>query len=277
MKERILITVKTYPVLSRKHAELVCTAGVTELGECWRLYPVKFRQLQDPQKYRKYQWVEAYVEKSESDNRPESYKIIHDSLKTLGEPLPPDNFWSARKAAFLEKVEIHTSLDDLIARAHANEVSLAAFRPARILKFDVESVPGVWDADKLAELEREKRQLQLFDDEESVARQFAVVEKIPYKFSYQFEDCNGRKSKLMIEDWEIGNLFRNCCRDADGDEAVAVEKVRAKYWGDFVVSGEYDVTLILGTTLTFHRKKAPNPFVIIGVFYPKMDRQGQIL
>ena len=33
--ERILITVKTYPVLSRKYAELVCTAGVTEAGE-WR-------------------------------------------------------------------------------------------------------------------------------------------------------------------------------------------------------------------------------------------------
>lgn len=276
MKERILITVKTYPVLSRKYAELVCTAGVKESGEWRRLYPIKFRQLQDPQKYRKYQWIEADVEKSESDGRPESYKIIHDSLRMIGEPLPSDNFWSARKAAFLEKVEIHTSLQDLIRRAHDNELSLAAFRPARILKFNVESVPGTWDADKLAELEREKRQLQLFDDEESVARQFEVVEKIPYKFSYRFEDVNGRESMLMIEDWEIGNLYRNCRRDAGGDEAIAVEKVRAKYWGEFVASGQYDITLILGTTLAYHRKKAPNPFVIIGAFYPKVDNQGQL-
>jgi hypothetical protein len=30
MREKILITVKTYPILSQKYAELVCTAGVNE-------------------------------------------------------------------------------------------------------------------------------------------------------------------------------------------------------------------------------------------------------
>ena len=70
MRERVLITVKTYPVLSRKYAELVCTAGVTEAGEWRRLYPIQFRQLQDGQKYRKYQWVEADIEKSDTDDRP---------------------------------------------------------------------------------------------------------------------------------------------------------------------------------------------------------------
>ena len=43
--ERILITVKTYPTLSKKYAELVCTAGVNETGEWRRIYPVPFRQL----------------------------------------------------------------------------------------------------------------------------------------------------------------------------------------------------------------------------------------
>jgi len=31
-RERILITVKTYPTLSRKHGETVCTAGIREDG-----------------------------------------------------------------------------------------------------------------------------------------------------------------------------------------------------------------------------------------------------
>ena len=43
MKERILITVKTYPTLSLKYAELVCTAGVNERGEWRRIYPIQFR------------------------------------------------------------------------------------------------------------------------------------------------------------------------------------------------------------------------------------------
>ncbi len=78
MKEKILITVKTYPTLSRKYAELVCTAGVNESGEWRRIYPVRFRQLLDDQKYRKFQWIEAEIEKSCIDRRPESYQIVRE-------------------------------------------------------------------------------------------------------------------------------------------------------------------------------------------------------
>jgi len=80
----------------------------------------------------------------------------------------------------------------------------------------------------------------------------------------------------MIEDWEIGALYWNCLRDCHGDENTAIAKVREKYWGKFVQSGEYDLTLVLGTTLEHHRKKAKNPFVIISVFYPKIDLQGRL-
>lgn len=64
---------------------------------------------------------------------------------------------------------------------------------------------------------------------------------------------------MMIEDWEIGALYWNCLERANGDEAV--EKVRAKYWNAFVESGDYDLTLVLGTTLQHHNKRAPNPYV----------------
>ena len=42
-QERILVTVKTYPTLSRKYGETVCTAGVREDGTWVRMYPVPFR------------------------------------------------------------------------------------------------------------------------------------------------------------------------------------------------------------------------------------------
>src|SRR3989449_11719239 len=44
-KERVLITVKTYPTLSRKYGETVCTAGVREDGSWGRVYPVPFRRV----------------------------------------------------------------------------------------------------------------------------------------------------------------------------------------------------------------------------------------
>ena len=56
--ERILITVKTYPTLSRKHGETVCTAGIREDGTWVGLYPVPFRRLGEMEQYRKFDWVE---------------------------------------------------------------------------------------------------------------------------------------------------------------------------------------------------------------------------
>ena len=84
MTEKILITVKTYPTLSKKYAELVCTAGVNEAGEWRRIYPVRFRQLNTASKYKKFQWIEAELEKSNSDNRPETYRIKNpDTIKLM--------------------------------------------------------------------------------------------------------------------------------------------------------------------------------------------------
>ena len=54
-KERILITVKTYPTISKTHGELVCTAGIREDGSWVRLYPVPFRRMEDYKKFEKYQ------------------------------------------------------------------------------------------------------------------------------------------------------------------------------------------------------------------------------
>ena len=81
----------------------------------------------------------------------------------------------------------------------------------------------------------------------------------------------------MIEDWEIGALYWKCLRSSRGDEAEAVCKVKMKYWDEFVLSKRFSPALILGTTLEYHNKKAPNPFVIIGVLAPPLDLQQRLL
>lgn len=40
---KVLIAVKTYPTLSAKYDELVCTAGFKEDGTWIRVYPIPFR------------------------------------------------------------------------------------------------------------------------------------------------------------------------------------------------------------------------------------------
>src|SRR5688572_10896734 len=71
--ERLLITVKTYPTLSRKYGETVCTAGIRADGTWVRLYPVPFRRLNQKEQYRKFDWVELDARKSTSDIRPETF------------------------------------------------------------------------------------------------------------------------------------------------------------------------------------------------------------
>ena len=45
---RVLIAVKTYPTLSEKYDELVCTAGFLEDGTWIRIYPVSYTHLTLP-------------------------------------------------------------------------------------------------------------------------------------------------------------------------------------------------------------------------------------
>lgn len=61
--KRIFIVVKTYPTISKKYSELVCTAGILEDGSWIRLYPITFRKLDIEQKYPKYTWISVRVEK----------------------------------------------------------------------------------------------------------------------------------------------------------------------------------------------------------------------
>lgn len=278
MIERILITVKTYPTLSSKYAELVCTAGVNENGDWRRIYPVRFRQLQDGSQYKKYQWIEADIQKSTTDGRPESFKIVNpDSLRLICDPLPTTNKWQARKDAFQGKVPLELDLAKVIVAAHVNEQSLAHFQPKQWLGFVVDEVDREWDPKKLALLEAERKQQDLFKDEKTLEEAFKMVQKLPYKFSYRIRDAKGKESRMMIEDWEIGALYWNCLHRANGDEAIAVEKVREKYWNAFVKSGDYDLTLVLGTTLQHHNKRAPNPYVIISVVPTPHEPQMSLL
>ncbi len=100
--ERIFLTVKAYPTISKKHREASCMAGFTAAGNWIRLYPVPFRDLADDQKFPKYSWIEASVKKS-NDFRQESHSVDYASIRAL-EHVPTDNNWSRRNTLVLPKV-----------------------------------------------------------------------------------------------------------------------------------------------------------------------------
>ena len=269
---RVLITVKTYPLPSRSYTELVCTAGLLD-GEKWmRMQPIPFRFLQDEQKkYPKYSWVELSLTRNTSDFRPESYSPklgVDEPIKVL-QQIGTDKGWAARKSFVLK--EVFTSMNELIelAKNPNQRKSLATLKPSRIVDFVIEEDDREWKKEWKDQL----KQFNMFELPTQRGHK-KLVRKLPYKFSYRFfSEGDKEPRKMMIEDWEIGALFWNCLYRTDGDEQAAVELVKQKYLEEF---SEKDLYLFVGTTKQFHNV-APNPFVIIGVFYPPKTDQLPLL
>jgi hypothetical protein len=269
VRAKVLVTVKAYPQPSNTYDDLVCTAGVLEDGSWVRIYPVPFQSLLN-QNIRKFEWIEIDLERNHKDFRPESYRPADISLSDVtkaGRIGTKGAGWKMRKEMCCRHT--YRSLSRLTEDAYGDDkVSLATFKPTEIKGLIVSPDEDDWKK----EWQIRRQVPQLFDgiDNRPTASQ---VNKIPYSFRYRLIDSEGRESRMKIIDWEIGALYRNCLAQAEGDEEVAIEKVREKYARELV---KRDLHLFLGTTKQFHARKAPNPFIIIGVFYPPKDPQSDL-
>lgn len=265
----------TYPSLSEKHLETVCTAGFREDGSWIRIFPIPYRVIyadNDVPRYHKWQWIEVDVEKRTQDSRPESYHIYNiDTLKIDPNILGKNGKgtdWNLRLQWVLKNKMVFTNMSELLALTTQNKISLAVLKPTHVnrvvccdlrKKDDGKSMEKF--ADKLSKLkakyQAKLRQLNIFEDKQDMKDSFQFAEKIPYKFSYEFVTEDGITRTLMIEDWEIGALYRNCIRK-DKSEETAVQKVIRKYED----MAKKDIYLFLGTSYEWHKRKAPDPYLL---------------
>lgn len=195
--ERVLITVKTYPTLSTKYGETVCTAGLRENGSWVRIYPVPFRRIEDfDRRYSKFDWIECdLIRNAAKDKRPESRRPTDlKSLNVVGH-IGTKNNWQARRNFVLDKGGVFTRLQALIDDAKADRRSLATFRPTAVLEFIVEEDDREWDEKKLVEMRKQLSQPDLFEDSEW-QNTFRVIDKLPYKFSYRPSSVSGHNSAV---------------------------------------------------------------------------------
>ncbi|HOP31484.1 MAG TPA: hypothetical protein PK293_17975 [Spirochaetota bacterium] len=266
-KEKVLITVKTYPTYSKSYEELVCTAGFKEDGSFIRIYPMPYRKLEYEQQFEKYRWIELELVRNTKDFRPESYRPVnYEKITQLDFVDSEKGTWNRRKEICLKKV--YNDMSVLIKEAHdpAKWVSLAVFKPAFIDDVIIKETEREWK--KAEEIAINKEQMDLFPEH----KKLEIVKKVPYNFYYRFRDINEKKSELMISDWEAAKLYWNCLKKHDNDEKKACDDVRKKYMDEF---SKKDIYLFLGTTKE-HHVKSRNPFIVIGVFYPKIDLQGKL-
>jgi hypothetical protein len=271
---RVLILCKTYPSPSAKYSETSCVAGLTDQGQLIRLFPVPFRLISDEQQFRKWQWIEARVEKSREDHRPESHRVFIDTINVEAEPMQAGKKGWPLRMALLDKAPCFDSFEAMEEARIATGLSLALLKPSRIVKLEIEPAKeNAWSAEEIAKLERWQQQDGLFD-EDAASKDVKLLEKLPFDFYYQCEfDVGGepQTKRIKLVDWEVGALYRNLRRQHGifGWE----HPFRQKYELELPSK---DLRLMMGTAHRF-----PHQWLGVSVFYPpkpqrEEDDQGSL-
>jgi hypothetical protein len=253
---RVLVTVKAYPAISRRHGEVVCVAGVrtdTPRPEWVRLFPVPFRDLAFQDRFKKYQEIEvSATRRGGSDTRPESWQPDPDTIHA-GSVLDPKHNWAKRKAHVLPLVI--SSMCEIQRRQAEDRTSLGVFKPAAVDDFDMERDDSEWDAEQQAVVAQPSL---LFPTK-------AGLEKIPYRFRYRYrcdeQNCGGHFQSII--DWELAESYRSWLPRYGPD--LVREKLREK-WLETMWHPDRDSYLFVG-----NQHQWPESFLVLGVFWPKKE------
>jgi hypothetical protein len=256
-RRKILIATKTYPSISIKYKETVCTAGIllddNETPIQWiRIYPIRFRQLNFDKQYPRWSIISANIERNEKDYREESFRIDDSSIQ-LVRKIDTKRNWEERKSLVLP-LEFSS-----IREIKEQGKSLGIIKPKSIKKYFCKETLRDWKPKQQAVLD----QIDLFEPS-------VELDKIPYTFGYHFLSKADDLHRCTISDWEISQLYRNC-RDRSNEatlenkEKDALEKVRQKLENEFL--SKKDLYFIVGNL-----KNHKNSFMIIGLFYPMLAK-----
>ena len=223
------------PNPSKKYGETVCCAGVTLEGTWKRLYPVRFRNLQD-NKFARWNWVKFDYRTPTGDARPESCHVWEDRLRVDGD-LPKNE-----QVALLTPL-ILPSTDEAARRG----MSLTLIRPTNPAFHYRRKSPEIIAAEregyKLA-----ARQTSMLDKE------LEALEPVPYAFAFTYEDGSG-KHTMKCGDWETNAMFWRWSKKYGEQEAL---KRMSKVFNE-----EYSsrgMVFAMGT-----QKKRPKQWILLGV------------
>lgn len=232
------------------YGETVCCGGIDLETHQWiRLYPVPFRDLENNQRFRKYDLIRANCAKATDDHRKESFRIQAASIKIIGH-LATEDKWKKRieivyKAPRSTLCELLPCIED--------DVSFGLVKPASV-SFELEPRSGK----KPEFVDRAYSRPGLFDKPKQ------KIENIPYQFYYRFRcfgitHCPGHR--LPITDWEINQAYRDW-RSRYESTTVLLKMIEQK-WMKIVDPESYDSHLFIGNMHKFR-----DQFVVLGVFYP---------
>lgn len=247
----ILIVVKTYPEISNKYTETVCTAGIiADTKRLVRLYPIRFRYLEGDQQFSKYQWIKADIRKALSDPRPESHHISPDSIE-LGDIMPVGKNWDERYSWIINDHNVFSSVEALRDAQKTDGTSLGIVKPEKVERVIIQPRDNKEVEQAIAKKDSIVKQLDLFETKKDLYI-------LPVRSMIEFR-CNNPKCgrhKMSILDWEFGQLYRKVVKNKDWQA-----KIEAKIMGE-IFGKTRDTYVILGN-MAAH----PQTFCVLGFFW----------
>ena len=255
--KRILIWGKTYPELSDKYGETVCTAGCLEDGSPVRIYPIPFRLMDGYGQYSLYQWITAPIRPSPDDPRPESYKINVDKIDP-GEKIDTDPGWMKRRQVIEKDSSWHfDSVEDLQAAQQQTGQSLGMVPVGEVSRVYIQKRSDEKEKEHYKELRAKRAQNNLFQDESPPHLQFQKHRiRVEWKCGTLGDihpDCDGHD--MTILDWGLAELARK------KDPKKAKRKMET-----LSDVNTHELKFFLGNMLAY-----PKSFTIVGLWYPKRE------
>lgn len=183
----VMIYAKTYPELSVRHRETVCTGGVRlDTGAPVRLYPVPLRYMDGDKQYRLYDVIRVDASRNSNDPRPESLKIDQASLEKIGNVGPDKHQWAERRKYLDRDTSWHfDSMPALHAERVAGRRTLAMMNPYRIISVSMEEKGDDSEAAHRDRWERITGQQDLFP------REYKELQYIPVTYRIQWQCAGG--------------------------------------------------------------------------------------
>lgn len=245
------ILVKALPQLTESHGETVCVAALDDERRWYRFYPVAFRQLDDAQKFGRWNRVRltGRLVAANKDSRSESRNIDQLSIRLLGK------MSSERRSAFIEPAIV-----DSTKRERAEGRSLALIRP---------NEPNFFyrrrSSDEIAKRQAQYARL-LASPDMFAAKEIVPLSPAPFEFGYRYRDSDGAH-ECLCHDWEVEQTFLNWRRGFNENETLSrvVETFGERYPREGMV-------LAMGT-----HSRYPDVWMIIGVIRMASVTQPSLL
>ncbi|MBV9548986.1 MAG: hypothetical protein JO256_04865 [Alphaproteobacteria bacterium] len=243
-----IVLIKAAPQVGQRHGETVCCAGISLHGEWLRMYPVCFRNLDDAQKFGRWDRVHFKWRKPKDDPRVESLRVDQESITITGSLRPTE------RARFLGSL-IVTSLDKEREKGRSLALLKAQVHSFKINKRSEEDI-----ANDRARFDALRSQPDMFN-----TREIIPYSPCPYEFKYKYQTDDGVREGTC-QDWEMEATYFNLSKQYGEQDALSY--MQKTFGEEYPKKG---MLLAMGTHSLY-----PETWLINGVVRLDEIRQGSL-